>query len=313
MNNKIYIAGLYGMLGKTLHSNLLKEGFTDVVGRPSNQLDLRDYDKVKEDLARENPEAIVIAAANVSGLAQSNSQTINQLSDNLKIELNLISAAHELNIKKLIFISSSTVYSLISVLSNNDNILDYLDEKPSKNNYALSKLVGMALVGSYRKYFGLDYTSVTPCNLYGPHDNFESESAHVIPSLIRKINNAKENGLKEIQLFGSGNEKREFLFAPDLTKIIVELITNNISEYNYDLGSGYETSVVELANKISSLLNFKGKISFDGTYSDNVIPKKIGVKPYSILRNFKPTSLDDGLKLTIDAFLSNKNNSYSIR
>jgi GDP-L-fucose synthase len=313
MSTKIYIAGMYGMVGKTLHTTLLENGFTKVVGRPSKDLDLRDYNKVIEELSIERPDVLIVAAANVSGLPQSDIKTLQQLTDNLKIELNITSAAFELNIKKLIFISSSTVYSLVSGLIDNDNILDYINEKPSKNNYALSKLVGMVLVGYYRKSYGLDFTNVTPCNLYGPYDRFDSESAHVIPSLIRKISYAKENGIDEIQLIGTGNEKREFLFAPDLAEIIVKLITSDISEYNYDLGSGFEISIIDLASKISSILDYKGKISFNGDYTDNSITKKIGVKPYRILENFKPTSLDAGLRITIESFLSKNENSYSIR
>ena len=272
--SKIYIAGHNGMVGSACLRALKAKGYKSIIGYSSKELDLRDQRAVFNMLEREKPEAVIDAAARVGGIYANSQNPYEFLMDNMLIQNNLIKAAHELDIPKFIFLGSSCIYPKMAPQPLKEEYLLTGPLEETNQWYAIAKISGVKLIEALRKQYNRDYISLMPTNLYGPGDNYDLETSHVLPAMLRKFHEAKENGLKEVFLWGTGNPKREFLHVNDLAKAVVFALENKLDRSIYNVGSGEEISIKDLASLIKNIVGFRGKIIWDNTKPDGT-PRKL--------------------------------------
>jgi len=272
--SKIYIAGHNGMVGSACWRALKAKGYKSIIGYSSKELDLRDQRAVFNMLEREKPEAVIDAAARVGGIYANSQNPYEFLMDNMLIQNNLIKAAHELDIPKFIFLGSSCIYPKMAPQPLKEEYLLTGPLEETNQWYAIAKISGVKLIEALRKQYNRDYISLMPTNLYGPGDNYDLETSHVLPAMLRKFHEAKENGLKEVFLWGTGNPKREFLHVNDLAKAVVFALENKLDRSIYNVGSGEEISIKDLASLIKNIVGFRGKIIWDNTKPDGT-PRKL--------------------------------------
>ena len=273
-DSKIYIAGHNGMVGSACWRALKDKGYKNIIGYSSKDLDLRDQKKVFEIIKREKPDVIIDAAARVGGILANSQKPYEFLMDNMLIQNNLIRTAHELNIKKFIFLGSSCIYPKMAPQPLKEEYILTGPLEETNQWYAIAKISGVKLIEALRKQYNRDYLSLMPTNLYGPGDNYELETSHVIPAMLRKFHEAKENGLKEVFLWGTGNPKREFLHVDDLALAVVFALENSLSDSLYNIGSGHEVSIQGLAKIIKKKLGYNGSIKWDHSKPDGT-PRKL--------------------------------------
>jgi len=301
-NSKIYVAGHKGMVGSSIVRKLQNEGYKNLIFKTSKELDLRNQQLVKKFIKKENPSLIIDAAAKVGGIHANNYYQYEFLMDNMLIQNNLISAAVENKIQKFIFLGSSCIYPRNSKQPIDENEL--LKSQLEKTNqwYAIAKISGVKLIESIRNVYGYDYVSLMPTNLYGPNDNYDLDNSHVLPALIRKFHEAK-NKNSRVVLWGTGSPLREFLHVDDLSDAIFHFVRNT-SEHNiYNIGSGHEISIKQLANLIQSIVGHSGEIHFDNKYPDGTPRKKLDSSRINKL-NWKPKiDLKEGIKSTYSLLL----------
>ncbi|MDB4064103.1 GDP-L-fucose synthase, partial [Flavobacteriaceae bacterium] len=274
LDSKIYIAGHNGMVGSACWRALKDKGYKNIIGYSSKDLDLRDQKKVFEIIKREKPFVIIDAAAKVGGILANSQNPYEFLMDNMLIQNNLIRTAHELNIKKFIFLGSSCIYPKMAPQPLKEEYILTGPLEETNQWYAIAKISGVKLIEALRKQYNRDYLSLMPTNLYGPGDNYELETSHVIPAMLRKFHEAKENGLKEVFLWGTGNPKREFLHVDDLALAVVFALENSLSDSLYNIGSGHEVSIQGLAKIIKKKLGYNGSIKWDHSKPDGT-PRKL--------------------------------------
>ena len=316
--DKIYIAGHNGMAGKAIHNALLKKGYSNFLKVNRKELDLRDFKAVSDFLDAKRPDVVVLAAATVGGIQANNKYPVNFLLDNLKIQTNLIENAWKFGTRRLLFLGSSCIYPK----NCNQPIKEsYLLQSPlEKTNewYAIAKIAGIKLCEALRKQYEFDSIAVMPTNLYGPGDNFNLSNSHVLPALIRKFYEAKIFHKEEVVCWGSGRPKREFMFIEDFGDACVFILENfnpdiNNKESIYlNVGTGQDLTILEIAEKIAILSDFKGKISWDKSKPDGTLQKKLDINLLANLGWKSKFSLEEGLKRTIKYFEKNYN-SKSIR
>ena len=273
-NCKIYIAGHYGMVGSACWRALEAEGYKNIIGYSSKELDLRDQRAVFNILEREKPEVIIDAAAKVGGILVNSQNPYEFLMDNMLIQNNLIRAAHELNIKKFIFLGSSCIYPKMAQQPLKEEYLLSGPLEETNQWYAIAKISGVKLIEALREQYNRDYISLMPTNLYGPGDNYDLETSHVLPAMLRKFHEAKENDKSEVILWGTGNPKREFLHVDDLARAVVFSLENPLSDSLYNIGSLMEVSIRELAELIAKIIGYDGRIKWDQTKPDGT-PRKL--------------------------------------
>ena len=247
---KIYIAGHGGMVGSACWRTLTLAGYTNLMGKTSRELDLRDQKAVDNFIKNQKPDAIIDAAAKVGGILANNSYPYEFLMDNMLIQNNLIGAAHKNNVLKFIFLGSSCIYPKFAKQPIKEEYLLTGPLEPTNQWYALAKISGVKLIEALRKQFDRDYVSLMPTNLYGPFDNFDLQSSHVLPAMLRKFHEAKINNHSDVTLWGSGTPMREFLFVDDMAEAVVYALENNLPEYLYNVGSGKDITIKELAEII---------------------------------------------------------------
>jgi len=274
LDSKIYIAGHNGMVGSACKKVLESKGYKNIIGFSSKELDLRDQRAVFEMLEREKPEAVLDAAARAGGIYANSQKPYEFLMDNMLIQNNLIRTSHELNIEKFIFLGSSCIYPKMAPQPLKEEYLLTGPLEETNQWYAIAKISGVKLIEALRKQYNRDYISLMPTNLYGPGDNYDLETSHVLPAMLRKFHEAKENGLKEVFLWGTGNPKREFLHVNDLAKAVVFALENKLDRSIYNVGSGEEISIKDLASLIKNIVGFRGKIIWDNTKPDGT-PRKL--------------------------------------
>jgi len=272
--DKIYIAGHRGMVGSAIQRNLEAAGFSNIISRTSRELDLRNQSLVNEFFRAERPNYVFLAAAKVGGILANNTYRGEFLYDNLMIEANIIEAARVFGVTKLMFLGSSCIYPKLAPQPLTEDALLTGPLEPTNEPYAIAKITGIKLCDAYRHQYGCDFISVMPTNLYGPNDNYDLETSHVLPALIRKFHEAKKNGEPEVVMWGTGSPKREFLHADDLADACVFLM-NNFSDYGFvNIGTGEDLAILELAQTIKEVVGYQGEISHDLTKPDGT-PRKL--------------------------------------
>ena len=304
-NSKIYIAGHRGMVGSAIHRKLQKEGFTNIITRVSADLDLRNQQDVADFFEQEKPEYVFLAAAKVGGIVANNTYRADFLYENLQIQNNVIHSSYVNGVKKLMFLGSSCIYPKLAPQPLKEEYLltGLLEE--TNEPYAIAKIAGIKMCDAYRAQYGCNYISVMPTNLYGYNDNYHPQNSHVLPALIRRFHEAKEQGLKTVTIWGSGTPKREFLFADDLAEACYYLMQNYDEEGLVNVGTGEDLSIKELAMLVKDTVGYTGDINFDTTKPDGT-PRKLMDVSKLHSKGWKHTiELKEGIKLAYHDFLKN--------
>jgi GDP-L-fucose synthase len=301
---KIYIAGINGMVGSAIALAAEKQDH-EVLGKRHKDLDLTKRDTVFAEMKSVKPDALVIAAAKVGGIGANSVFPVDFLSQNLQIQTNLLDAAHAANINRVLFLGSSCIYPKFAPQPIPESALLTGELEPTNQPYALAKIAGLKLVEAYRQQYGHNWISAMPTNLYGPRDNFDLESAHVLPALIHRFHNAKVNNLTEVSIWGDGTPLREFLHVEDLASASLMLLAKYDDSVAINVGSGQETSILDLAQSISRVVGFEGTIKFDKAKPNGTPRKLLDTQSLNNLGWNAQIDLRDGLASTYDWFLNN--------
>lgn len=302
---KIYIAGHNGMVGSAIWRLLENSGYSDLIGLSSNQLDLKNQQKVEDFFQSERPDVVIDAAARVGGILANNSYPYQFLMDNLQIQNNLISTALKYDIQKFIFLGSSCIYPKLAPQPLKEEYLLTGPLEPTNEWYAIAKIAGVKTCEAIRKQFGKDFVSLMPTNLYGPNDNFDLNTSHVLPAMIRKFHEAKVSGNSTVNLWGSGSPKREFLHVDDLATAVLFALQNTLPEHLYNIGTGVDLSIRELAELIQLKVGHVGEINWDSTKPDGTPRKLLDVSKFKSLGWEPNFDLVTGIESTYDWFLNN--------
>ena len=301
-NSKIYIAGHNGMVGSSCWRILDDAGYFNLVGKSSNELDLRNYKEVYNFLVNEKPTVIIDAAAKVGGILANTNHPYEFLMDNMLIQNNLIRSAYKLDIPKFIFLGSSCIYPKLAPQPLKEEYILNGPLESTNEGYAIAKISGIKLIEALRKQYNKDYVSLMPTNLYGPGDNFDLLNSHVLPALIRKFHIAKENNNSNVILWGTGKPMREFLYVDDLANAVKFSLENKLEDTLYNVGSGYDLSIKELAEKVKSIIGYSGKIYWDKSKPDGTPRKLLDSTKFKSLGWKEKIKLDDGIKFTYNLF-----------
>jgi GDP-L-fucose synthase len=301
---RLYIAGINGMVGSAIAEEAKKQGH-EVLGKSSKELDLTNRDDVFAEMKSVKPDALVIAAAKVGGIGANSTFPVDFLSVNLQIQTNLLDAAHAADIERVLFLGSSCIYPKFAPQPIPESALLTGELEPTNEPYALAKIAGLKLVEAYRKQYGHKWISAMPTNLYGPRDNFDLESAHVLPALIHRFHNAKVNNLAEVAIWGDGTPLREFLHVEDLASACLMLLKEYDGSVAINVGSGQEASILDLAQSVSKVVGFEGTIKFDKTKPNGTPRKLLDTQFLNNLGWNAQIGLKDGLASTYAWFLNN--------
>lgn len=314
-SSKIYIAGHRGMVGSAVVRALHERGQTNIVTRTHAELDLTNQAAVRTFFAEEKPDQVYLAAARVGGIHANNTYPAEFIYTNLMIEANVIDAAFQSGVKKLLFLGSSCIYPKLAPQPMREDALLTGMLEPTNEPYAIAKIAGIKLCESYNRQYGashgVDYRSVMPTNLYGPGDNYHPENSHVIPALIRRFHEAKASNSKQVVIWGTGTPKREFLYVDDMATACVHVM--NLDKAIYDqhttpmlshinVGSGCDITIQELAETISQIVGFHGDITFDSSKPDGTLRKLMDSHRINALGWKAQTELEEGLRHAYDDF-----------
>ena len=305
-SDKIYIAGHRGMVGSACWRALAADGYTNIVGKTSKELDLRNQKDVEDFIKIEKPVAIIDAAAKVGGILANDTYPYEFLMDNMLIQNNLICSAHENDVPKFIFLGSSCIYPKLAPQPLREEYLLTDSLEPTNEWYAIAKISGVKLIEALRKEYNRDYVSLMPTNLYGPNDNYDLHSSHVLPAMIRKFHEAKENGHTQVELWGTGGPMREFLHVDDLAQAVLFAQENTLEESLYNVGTGKDLTIKELAELIQAVVGHDGKIIWDRTKPDGTPRKLLSVQKISKLGWTSQIDLSQGIKQTYKSYLQNE-------
>ena len=304
-NTKIYIAGHKGMVGSAIWRTLSDKGFSNLIGASSKELDLRNQQAVRDFIKKENPEVIIDAAARVGGILANNDYPYQFIMENMQIQNNLIDSALQNDVDKFIFLGSSCIYPKLAPQPLKEEYLLTDTLEPTNEWYAIAKITGVKTCQAIRKQFGKDYVSLMPTNLYGTYDNFDLNTSHVLPAMIRKFHEAKENNHASVILWGSGLPMREFLFVDDMAKAVVFALENKLPDYLYNVGTGEDLTIKELAETIQKIIGHKGEIIWDSAKPDGTPRKLMDVSKMHELGWKHQVELKDGIQQTYNWFLEN--------
>jgi len=299
---KIYVAGHTGLVGSAIVRRLQKDGATNLLLKSSTDLDLRNQSAVESFFAAEQPEIVFLAAAKVGGIHANNSFPAEFLHDNLTIQTNVIHSAWKNGAKKLCFLGSSCIYPKHAPQPMKEEHLLTGELEPTNQWYAIAKIAGIKMCQAYRRQYNFDAISLMPTNLYGPGDNFHPENSHVLPALIRRFHEAKEQGAETVTIWGTGTPKREFLHVDDLAAAAVHLTEHYSDEQFVNIGTGKDLSVLELAQLIAEVIGYKGQIKTDPTKPDGTPRKLLDVTRAKELGWQARISLRDGVEQTYNWF-----------
>ena len=306
LNAKIYVAGHRGLVGSAIVRKLEEKGYTNIVYRTSKQLDLTDQKQVEAFFVQEKPQYVFLAAAKVGGIVANNAYPADFIRDNLLIQTNVIDTAYRTGVKKLLFLGSTCIYPKSAPQPMNEDALLTGILEPTNEPYAIAKIAGIKMCEAYNRQYGTNYISVMPTNLYGPNDNFDLETSHVLPALIRKFHEAKTKNAPTVEVWGTGNPRREFLYSDDLADAVVYLMNNYEGDQFINIGVGKDISIKELAQKVKRIVGFEGGIMFNSSKPDGTPRKLVDVTRLHELGWQSSISLDEGLKRAYEWFLNNR-------
>ena len=312
-NTKIYIAGHNGMVGSAIWRTLSNKGFSNLIGASSKELDLRNQQAVRDFIAEEKPEIIIDAAARVGGILANNDYPYQFIMENMQIQNNLIDAALQNDVEKFIFLGSSCIYPKLAPQPLKENYLLTDTLEPTNEWYAIAKIPGVKACQAIRKQFDKDYVSLMPTNLYGTHDNFDLNSSHVLPAMIRKFHEAKSNNNATVKLWGSGTPRREFLFVDDMAAAVVFALENKLPDYLYNVGTGVDLTIKELAENIQKVVGHQGAIEWDSSKPDGTPRKLMNVAKMHQLGWKHKVDLIEGITKTYSWFLENEGNYKQVK
>ena len=305
LSAKIYVAGHNGMVGSAICRELINKGYNNLMFKSSKELDLRNQQSVQNFFENQSPEYVFLSAAKVGGILANSTYKADFIYDNLMIQNNVINSSYNSGVKKLLFLGSSCIYPKMSEQPIKEEYLlsGYLE--PSNEPYAIAKIAGLKLCQYYNEQYGCDFISLMPTNLYGFHDNFDLNDSHVLPALIRKFHEAKIDKKPFVELWGSGNPMREFLYVDDLAEASVFLMNNYSDSSLVNVGTGKDLSILDLATKIKDIIGFSGKIKWDSSKPDGTPKKLLDVCKINNLGWRAKTSLSEGIKRTYNWYVQN--------
>lgn len=312
-DSKIFVAGHRGMVGSAVWRALLAEGFTNLIGKSSKELDLKNQDSVNSFFQNENPQVVIDAAARVGGILANNNFPYPFLMENLQIQNNLIDAAHHNDVQKFIFLGSSCIYPKLAPQPLKEEYLLTGPLEPTNEWYAIAKIAGVKACEAIRKQFGKDFVSLMPTNLYGPFDNFDLQTSHVLPAMIRKFHEAKNDNNADVILWGSGTPMREFLHVDDLAKAVVFSLKNQLPEHLYNVGTGSDVTIKQLAETIQKAVGHNGKIVWDNSKPDGTPRKLMDSSKMNAVGWNAEIVLNKGIENTYQWFLQNQENFKEIK
>lgn len=305
INSKIYVAGHRGLVGSAIVRGLKSKGYTNIIGRTHKELDLMDAVEVEKFFKEERPEYVFLAAAKVGGIYANNTYPADFIYENLQIQNNVIGMAKKYEVKKLMFLGSSCIYPKMCPQPIKEEYLlsGYLEE--TNEGYALAKISGLKMCQFFNKQYGTNYISVMPTNLYGPYDNFSGVNSHVMPALIRRFHEAKINNVPEVEVWGSGTPLREFLYSEDMADACIYLMETYEGNDFFNIGTGKELTINELAELIKETVGYEGKIVWDASKPDGTPRKLLDVSRLEKAGWKYKVELKDGVKMAYDWFLEN--------
>ncbi|EOR28259.1 GDP-fucose synthetase [Clostridium sartagoforme AAU1] len=302
-DSKIYVAGHRGLVGSAIVRSLQSKGFTNIIFRTHKELDLTNQNEVRKFFEEEKPEYVFLAAAKVGGINANNIYPAEFIYENLMIQNNVIKAAHDFKIKKLLFLGSTCIYPKMAPQPIKEEYLltGLLEE--TNEAYAVAKIAGLEMCKFFKRQYGDNFISCMPTNLYGPNDNFDLKNSHVLPALIRKFHEAKVNNSKVVEVWGTGTPLREFLYVDDMADACVFLMENYNGEQHINIGTGEEVSIRQLAETIKKVIGFEGDLVFNTEMPDGTPRKLTTVDKLNRLGWKHKVSLNSGIKLAYDWFL----------
>ena len=312
-DTKIYIAGHRGMVGSAVWRTLENKGYTNLIGKTSKELDLKNQEAVISFYHTEKPAVVIDAAAKVGGILANNNFPYQFLMENMQIQNNLIDSALKLGVDKFIFLGSSCIYPKLASQPLKEEYLLTDSLEPTNEWYAIAKITGVKACQAIRNQFQKDYVSLMPTNLYGTHDNFDLKSSHVLPAMIRKFHEAKNNGNSDVMLWGSGTPMREFLFVDDMAEAVVYALENELPEYLYNVGTGEDLTIKELAETIQQVVGHKGKLVWDSSKPDGTPRKLMDISKMHNLGWKHKVDLKQGIEKTYAWFLENIENFKEVK
>lgn len=302
---KIYVAGHRGLAGSAIVRQLEAQGYSNLVYRTSNELDLRDKIQVDHFFEEQQPAYVFLAAAKVGGIVANNEYPAEFIRDNLLIQTNVIDASYRYGVKKLLFLGSTCIYPKFAPQPMSEETLLTGVLEPTNEPYAIAKIAGIKMCESYNRQYGTNFISVMPTNLYGPNDNFDLGTSHVLPALIRKFHEAKINNDQSVEVWGTGTPRREFLYVDDLAYAVIYLMNNYTGNQFVNIGVGKDITIKELAEKIKTIVGFENDIIFNTSKPDGTPRKLVDVTRLNKLGWQASTTLDDGLPKAYEWFLNN--------
>lgn len=304
-DSKIFVAGHGGLVGSALIRELQKDGHTNILTRSRSDLDLLDQKAVRDFFEKEKPEYVFMAAAKVGGIMANKTEPADFIYENLAVETNIIHSAHLSKTAKLLFLGSSCIYPRMSPQPIKEEYLLSGPLEPTNDAYAVAKIAGIKMCQAYHRQYGSNFVSVMPTNLYGPNDNFDLESSHVLPAMMRKFHDAKVDNLPSVTLWGTGNPKREFLHVDDLANACIFVMNNYDEPEILNIGTGEDLSIKELAEETKGVVGYEGQIIWDTDKPDGTPRKLLDVSKINRLGWRAQTKLEDGIK---KVYLQYKNN-----
>ena len=310
---KIYIAGHKGMVGSAIWRALKFKGYNNLIGKTSKEIDLRNQKDVLYFYEQEKPDVVIDAAAKVGGILANNDFPYQFLMENLQIQNNLIDGAHKIGVEKFIFLGSSCIYPKFASQPLKEEYLLTDSLEPTNEMYAIAKISGVKACQAISKQYNKDFVSLMPANLYGSFDNFDLKTSHVLPAMLRKFHEAKINNHSEVNVWGSGTPKREFLFVDDLAEAVVFALENKLPEYLYNVGSGKEITIKELAEIIQRVTGHQGEIVWDSSKPDGTPRKLLDVSKIKEIGWEYKTDLQQGIEKTYAWFLDNMKNIKEVK
>lgn len=297
---KIYVAGSNGMVGSAIVRALKAKGYINIVVKSSKELDLKNQQAVHDFFNQEQPEYVFLAAAKVGGIHANNTYPATFIYDNIMIQSNVIQAAYDFNVKKLLFLGSSCIYPKFAPQPIKEEYLLTGSLEPTNEAYAIAKIAGLKMCQFYKQQYGCNFISAMPTNLFGVNDNFNLENSHVLPALLRKFIEAKQNNKQEVTIWGSGTPMREFLFVDDLAEACLFLMENYNGIETVNIGTGEDVSIKELAETIMKIVGFEGNLIFEASKPDGAPRKLLDVSKINNLGWKHQTNLKEGIQKTLN-------------